>query len=263
MRGFRNGRAAVLIVGIATIFTISEGPAMADPLTIGAPPSLKGALTKILPMFEQEQGAAVQVVYQPSKTLRQQIEQGAAIDVFLAAGTADVEHLRGKGLLLNGGHRIYAQTSLVLVMPSDSPTTLVSFHDALPNRATRIALGDPRTSSLGEVTDQMLTKLGPAYRRHAHVLYAPHSGDIMQLLQTGKADVGLVYRIDTIHNGQVRISDETPLGTYVPVQFGQAVVSTCREGLRPVAERFSDFLMSPRIQKLLLQHGFEPVSAHG
>lgn len=261
--GFRNGNVAAVMIGIATVLMISGGPAMAEPLTVGAPPSLRGALNKILPMFEKEQGTAVHVVYQPSKTLRQQIEKGASIDVFLAAGTADVEHLQKKGLVLNGSPRIYAQTSLVLVMPSDSQTTLVSFHDALPNRTTRIALGDPRTSSLGEVTDRVLTKLDPAYKHRAHMLYAPHSEDIVNLLQTGKADVGLVYRVDTIHNGQVRISDETPLGTSISVQFGQAVVSTCREDLRPVAERFSDFLMTPRIQKLLLQHGFDSVSMNG
>lgn len=79
----------------------------------------------------------------------------------------------------------------------------------------------------------------------------------MNLIRTGKADVGLVYRVDSISNGQVRISDEAPIGTYVPIQFGQAVVSTCRPSLRSAAEKFSDFLMTPRIQKLLVKYGFD------
>ena len=254
---------AAILSGLAATVAIA-GYAQAESLTVGAPPSLRPVFSEILPMFEKEYGATVKVVYSPSKTLSRQIEKGAPIDVFLAAGIDEVDHLHKKGLTLNGGPRIYAQTSLVLVMSSDSPATLVSFHDALPDQSTRIALGDPRTSSLGDVTARALTKLNPTYKKsHSHIVHASHSEDIMDLIHTGKADVGLVYRVDAINGGQVRISDEAPVGTYMPVQFGHAVVWTCREKARGVAKEFSDFLMSPRIQKLLLNYGFDPVSFNG
>lgn len=78
----------------------------------------------------------------------------------------------------------------------------------------------------------------------------------MNLVHTGEADVGIVYRVDAINNGQVRIIDEAPAGTYTPVHFGVVVVSTCQKASLAVAEEFLDFLMSPRIQKLMLQYGF-------
>jgi molybdate transport system substrate-binding protein len=209
-------------------------------------------------MFEREHSAAVKIVYTPSKTLLRQIEKGAPIDVFLSAGVEEVEYLHKKGLTLNGRPRIYAQTSLVLVMSSDSLATMVSLHDALSSRTIRIALADPRTSSLGEVTARVLTTLYPTYKSRSNILYASHSEDIMELIRTGKADVGLVYRVDVFNNGHVRISDEDPIGTHVLIQFGQAVASTCRASLRSVAEQFSDFLMTPRIQKLLVKYGFDP-----
>ena len=251
--------AAVLSGLVGTIPT--GGYAQAEPLTVGAPPSLRAAFNEILPLFEKENGASVRIEYAPSKTLRQKIEKGAPIDVFVAAGVEEVELLHKKGLTLNGGPRIYAQTSLVLVMSADPSATLVSFHDALPNRTTRIALADPETSSLGVITARAITELNRTSRTRSHFLHAPHSEDVMNLIHTGKADVGLVYRVDAINGGQVRISDETPIGTYVPVQFGQAVVATCREASLPVAKQFSDFLMTPRIQKLLLKYGFDPVSS--
>jgi molybdate transport system substrate-binding protein len=248
---------AILSGLVGTIPT--SGYAQTETLTVGAPPSLRTAFNEILPLFEKEHGASVRIEYVPSKTLRRQIEKGVPIDVFLAAGIEEVELLHKKGLTLNGGPRIYAQTSLVLVMSADPSATLVSFHDALPNRTTRIALGDPQTSSLGAITARAIVKLNPMYKTRPHFLHAPHSEDIMNLIHTGKADVGLVYRVDAINGGQVRISDETPFGTYVPLQFGQAVVATCREASLPVAKQFSDFLMTPRIQKLLLKYGFDPV----
>ncbi|MEK7762800.1 MAG: molybdate ABC transporter substrate-binding protein [Nitrospirota bacterium] len=263
--GLRKMSAMLAIVGGLAVAVATVGYAQTEPLMVGAPPSLRPALTEILPMFEREYGASVSVVYRPSKTLSRQIEQGAPIDVFLAAGMDEVESLHKKGLTLNGGPRIYAQTSLALVMSTDSLATLVSFHDALPNRTTRIALGDPRTSSLGAVTAHALSKLHPMYldRSRSHILHAPHSEDILNLIHTGKADVGLVYRVDAINGGQVRISDEAPTGSYVPVQFGQTVVSTGRESARGIAKDFSDFLMTPRIQKLLLNYGFDAIASNG
>lgn len=214
-------------------------------------------LHEIVPLFEQGYRAAVSIVYTPSKTLLRQIEKGAPIDVFVSAGVEEVEHLHKKGLTLNGAPRILAQTSLVLVMSADSQTTFVSLGDALGNHATRIALGDPEMSYFGEVTARALSKVYPTYKSRAHILYAPHTEDILDLIRTDKADVGVVYRANVINSGDVRISDEIPLGRDMQIQFGQAVVSTCRASLRPVAEQFSDFLMTPRILRLLEKYGFD------
>jgi molybdate transport system substrate-binding protein len=144
-------------------------------------------------------------------------------------------------------------------MSSDSPSSLISLRDALSDRSLRIAFGDPQTSSLGDATARALAKVYPAYKKRPNIVYAQHSEDIMDLIRRGKADVGLVYRVDSINSGHVRISDEDPFGTLVSIQFGQAVASTCRAALRSVAEQFSSFLMSPRIQKLLVKYGFDSV----
>ena len=252
-------RPKILVAAFAGIIASMglSGPVGAESLTVGAPPSLRPAFSEILPMFEREYNAPIKIVYTPSKTLLHQIEKGAPIDVFLSAGKEEVEYLHKKGLTLNGPPRIYAQTSLVLVMSSDSPSSLVSLRDALSNRSLRIALGDPQTSSLGDATARALNKLFPGYKNRSNVFYAPHSEDIMEMIRTGKADVGLVYRVDSINSGHVRISDDDPFGTFVPIQFGQAVASTCRASLRSAAEQFSSFLLTSRIQKLLAKYGFD------
>lgn len=264
MIGLRRFSVAMAIVGGLAGAMATGQPAQAESLTIGATHSLKGAFQEILPMFEKEYGATVHVVYGPSQTLRREIEQGAPIDVFLPAGVEDVEKLHEKGLTRNGAPRVYAQTSLVLVMSAASLAIAVSLHDELPNRATRIALSDPQTSSLGAITARALTKFDPAYKTRFNLLYVQHSEDLAGLLHTGKADVGIVYRVDAIRNsGQVRIIDETPAGTYTPVRFAEAVVWTCRDEARHVAEEFVNFIASPRIQKLMLKYGFDPVPSKG
>jgi molybdenum ABC transporter, periplasmic molybdate-binding protein len=253
----RLSMAMVVLSGLGVV--VAEGPAQAETLTIGAAPSLRPVFNEILPMFEREYGASVRAVYGPSQTLRREIEQGAPIDVFLPAAVEELEKLQKKGLILNGGHQSYAQTSLVLVMSATSLATSVSFRDVLPNRTTRIAVGDPGTSALGEITARALTKLNPMYKSHYRLLHSQHSEDIVNLLHRGEADMGIVYRVDAINSGQVRIIDENPAGARVPIRFGVAVVSTCREASLDVAEEFLDFMGSPRIQKLLLKYGFDSV----
>ena len=244
------------LCGLGMIVGIGES-IRAEPLTIGAPPSVRAAFREIVPIFEQEYRVTVSIVYTPSKALLRQIEKGAPIDVFVGAGLEEVEYLQKKGLTLNGAPRILAQTSLVLVMSAESPASFVSLDDALTSRTTRMAFGDPEMSYLGEVTARTLAKVHPAYKSRTHILYAPHTEDILNLIRTGKADVGLVYRANVINSGDMRISDELPFGTDVRIPFGQAVVSTCRAPLRAVAEQFSDFLMTPRILRLLEKYGFD------
>ncbi|GJL55605.1 MAG: molybdate ABC transporter substrate-binding protein [Nitrospirales bacterium] len=260
MLGIRKfGIALAIIGGLASTMATGE-PAQAETLKIGAAPSLRAALQEIVPMFEKEYGATLQVVYGPSPILRRQIEQGAQIDLFLPAAVEEVEQLQNKKLTLNGGHRIYAQTSLVLVMSANSRVMPVSFHEALPSGTTRIALGDPNLSTLGKITARALTNLDPTYKNRPKLLYAQHAEDIVNLIHTGKADLGIIYRADAINNANVRIIDEAPAGMHIPVQLGQAVVWTCREASLNVAEEFFDFILSPRIQKLLLKYGFDSVS---
>ena len=254
--------ATALVAGFAGVIGLG-GPVQAETLTVAAGHSLKVPFQEILPIFEQEYGVTVHAVYGPSQTLRQQIEKGAAIDVFLPESVEEVERLHRKGLTLNGGPRVYTQTSLVLVMSTASQATSVSFHDVLPNRAIRVALVDPKTSALGEITARALTKLDPEYKNRSSLLHAEHSDDVVNLVGTGRADVGIVYRADAINSGQVRIIDETPTGRYTPVQFGQAVVWTCRNSSRNAAEDFFNFIMSARVQKLLLKYGFDSVPSNG
>jgi molybdate transport system substrate-binding protein len=263
MKGIRTfSMAGAIVLGLAGVAWTGD-PVHAEALTIGAAPSLRAAFDEILPLFEREYGATVRVVYGPSKTLHRQIERGDPIDVFLPEGVAEVEELQKKGLTLNGGLRTYAQTSLVLVMSTASPAASISFRDVLPNRETRIALGDPKTSALGEITARALTRLDPAYKHRSHLLHAQNSGDIVNLVHRGEADVGVVYRADAINSGHVRIIDEAPAGMHTPVRFGIAVVWTCRDTSLRVAEEFFDFITSPRVQKLLLKYGFDSVPSNG
>lgn len=251
---------ATLLVTLVVWMGVPGDAAQAELLAIAATPSLKPAFQEIIPMFERESGVKVRVEYGPSQVLRRQIEQGAPIDLFFPGSVDELEVLHRKGLTLDGAPRIYAQTSLVLVMSASSRALAVSLHDEHAIRTTRLVLGDPQTSALGAITSRALTMLDPAFKERFNTIYARQSDEVMHAVQDGNADVGIVFRVDAIGNGHVRIIDETPAGGHVTVRFGEAAVWTCREELRADAEQFSRYFASPRIQKVLLKYGFEPVA---
>lgn len=250
--------AITLIVG-GQVGLALGAQAFGEPLSLAAAPSLKVPFEEIVPLFEQEYGVPVRVQYGASHTLRRQIEQGASIDVFLPESSQELETLHQKGLTLLGGPREYAQSSLVLVMSSASAATAISFSDASANGALRVALVDPKASSVGVIAFRALKQIAPLLQHRPRFLPADHTDDVVRLVSAGHADVGVVYRVDAINSGQVRIIDEAPAGRAIPIVFTQSVVSTCRQASLHAAEQFVNFMSSPRIQKLLLKYGFDAV----
>src|SRR5262245_41782313 len=133
---------------------------------------------------------------------------------------------------------------MVVVMSSNSPATAISFGDASTNGAIRIAVVDPKASSVGAMAVKVLKQMDPLAQHHARLVPAHHTDEVLRLVSGGDADVGVVYRADAINSGQVRIIDEAPAGRSIPVVFGQAVVSTCRKDSLPAAEQFLNFMTS-------------------
>ncbi len=238
---------AMLVVG---------GIASAETLTVGASHTLKAAFQEIIPMFEREHGATVEVVYGPSSTLRRQIEQGAPIHVFLPETADDVARLERKGLTVHAKPRLYGRSPMVLVMSAASHSTPIAFHDS---RSLRIALPDPKSSPFGQMALRALPRSRTSYTKQATMLYGEHTHELMSWVETGKADLAVVSRADAIGNGQVRIIDEIAESEGGVLHFSEAIVWTCPEQSLTTAQQFLNFMASARIQRLLQKHGFDPL----
>lgn len=117
-----NNAIRLVILGAVALLTLTDMGARLSyaerpqTLTIAAANSLKDSLRVILPLFEKEQGnVEVRVVWGPSQSLRDQIQQGAPIDVFLPSSIEEIDALETKGLTLPGTKHVYAETALVLI----------------------------------------------------------------------------------------------------------------------------------------------------
>lgn len=253
--------AILLFLGVAATSIGTAPPAHAEQsetLTIAAANSLKDALRKIVPLFEADhRGLNVRIVYGPSQSLRDQIEQGAPVDVFLPSLHEEVDQLDHKGLVITGTKRVYAGTALVLVTGATLPAPIMSINDLKTIPVRRIAVGDPKTSSVGKVAAQFLKYSQLDQLLRSQYVYGEHSRAVLDLVAKGEAEVGVVYRTDAVSNPNVRILDTAPVGSHTPIRYGVAVVWTSRNVER--GHEFIEFLVTPQIQALLQEHGFDRV----
>lgn len=253
------GLAFLLSALIGTGWDIAPAQAQPETLTIAAANSLKDALRKVLPLFEAEHREInVRVIYGPSQTLRNQIEQGAPVDIFLPSLFEEIDQLDKKGLVIQGTTRAYAGTSLVLITGTALPAPIGSIHDLETVPVRRIAVGDPKTSSVGKVAAQFLKHSNLEPRLKSQYVFGEHSRAVLDLVAKGEAEIGVVYRTDAVSNTKVRVLDTAPVESHTPVRYGVAAVWTAKNVSG--AGDFIEFLLTPQIQALLQQYGFDRVS---
>ena len=246
-----------MLIGITGM--VPSAQAQPETLTIAAANSLKDALRKVLPRFEADHpGINVRVIYGPSQSLRKQIEEGAPVDIFLPSLFDEIDQLETKGLIIQGTKRAFAGTSLVLITGVTLPAPVGTIHDLETVPVRRIAIGDPKTSSVGKVAAQFLkySKLEPKLK--SQYVFGEHSRAVLDLVAKGEAEVGVVYRTDAVSNDKVRILDTAPVESHTPVRYGVAAVWTAQNVSG--AGDFIEFLLAPQTQALFQEYGFDRVT---
>lgn len=226
-----------------------------ETLTIAAANSLREVLHNILPQFEAHHPhISLRIVYGPSQTLRDQIRQGAPVDVFLPSLLEEVEVLERMGLLIPGTKKVYAQTTLVVVTNAVPTTAIENLQDLQTKPIRRLAVGDPKTSSLGKVTAQFLEWMHAEHHGKFRYVYGEHSKAVLDRVTQGEAELGIVYRTDVGAHTHIRIIDTLPFESHHPIRYGAATVWTARN--LSGAQAFIDFLVSGSVQTELERYGF-------
>src|SRR4029079_13939455 len=119
-------------------------------VTVSVAASLQNAMSGIASRFERSHPAAkLSFNFGGSGTLEQQIEQGAPVDVFIAAAPKSLDTLSARGLILQDTRRDLVRNQVVLIVPRNSAAPS-SFADLSGNAVKLIALGDPASVPAGD-----------------------------------------------------------------------------------------------------------------
>lgn len=235
-----------------------KGP---ERLLVSAAASLADAATQLATAFQEHNpGVQVQVNFGSSGALRQQIENGAPVDVLIAASAADMAALIQSSHIAQDDVRIIARNTLTLIAPKDAPSETESGWASLISPAVkRIAIGNPDHVPAGRYAKQVLEWSDAWEAVRTKLVYAEDVRQALRFVESGAVDAGVVYHTDAVRSSHIRLLAPAPLGSHDEIVYPAAVTAPrARSRRRELAARFLDFVSGPDGVAILAHYGFEP-----
>ena len=231
-------------------------PANAGELLVSSAVSLKEAVEAAGRRFQGDRtGLLLRYNFGASGELRQQIEGGAPVDVFLSAGQSEMDALERKGFLVAGSRRVLARNSLLVIVPVGSTISLSRPSDLLRHEVGRLAVGNPKTVPAGQYAEECLRTLNLWEALRPRLVLGENVRQVLEYVARGEADAGVVYATDiAAHGERVREALRPPPESHRPIVYPAAVVA--ESGAPQVAAAFVDFLVAPEGQAILARRGF-------
>lgn len=248
--------AAALVLVVAGCGSSSGPPSTtaststsAQTLTVFAAASLKNTFTTLGRQFESSHaGTKVTFNFAGSADLVTQLQQGAPADVFAAADTKNMAKATGDNLV-DGTPVDFASNSLEIAVPPDNPAKVASFQD-LAKADVKVVVCAPEVPC-GSAAQKIETATG--------IVLAPVSEessvtDVMNKVQTGEADAGLVYVSDVQGAGDkvkgVPFSESKEAVNQYPI------ASLTGRSNPDLAREFIELVTGPQGQQVLADAGF-------
>jgi len=224
-------------------------------LTVAAAASLHEVVTELDSLYHAEHpDVAVRATFGASGALRQQVEQGAPVDVFISASERHVDALQRAGKVDPRSRRVFAGNELVVVAPAGAGTAIHGFRDLASPGVRRVALGAAASVPAGEYAEQVLRALGIADVVARKAVYAQNVRQVLAYVERGEVDAGIVYRTDAGASRGVRIDATAPPGSHEPITYPLVLVS--RRPHADDARAYAAFLLGPRGREVLARRGF-------
>lgn len=244
----RLARTLLLALWLAAL------PAAAQQITVAAATSLGEALREIGPLFEAARpGATLRLEFAASGVLLQQLEHGAAVDVFISADEDTLARGIQRKLLEADSRRVVAANTLVLIRPLHGAPALLTLLDLQRAEVQRIAVGKPASVPAGRYTQQALVAARLWESLRARIVLADNVREVLDDVASGEAEAGFVYASEAaLRPDQVQVV--LTVGGHVPIRYPAAVVTASRQ--KALAREFIAFLATPPAQAALARRGF-------
>jgi molybdate transport system substrate-binding protein len=229
-------------------------PASADPLRVAAAANLQKVFTEaLLPAFQKKTGVEVIPTFGATKALATQIENGAPIDVFVAADTVTVDKLASERLLVLSTVHPYVIGQLVLWSRKDAPRHPSRVEDLADGGYAKIAIANPKTAPYGLAAQQAFAKAGLAASVMPRFVQAENIGQALQFAQSGNADVALTA-LSLVIEDKIDPYVIVPESLHDPITQSLGLVKTTTQTTQ--ALQFIEFLLSKDAAKVWKRYGY-------
>ncbi|KJH72210.1 hypothetical protein UH38_08180 [Aliterella atlantica CENA595] len=238
------------------IFLISCNPIVnkSSNLTVSAAASLQQVMTEIQQAYIATQ-PNVRIIYNfgSSGSLQQQIEQGANVDIFISAGTQQMNALADKGLIIADTRKNLLTNQIVLIVPKGNQG-ISGFQDLASDRITKVAIGEPNSVPVGKYAKEVLTRFKIFEQVENKLIFAKDTRQVLNYVETENVDAGVVYLTDAKSSNLVDIVATASNSFHSPVVYPIAVIKNSKNTI--AAKDFIQFLDSKAARSIYNKYGF-------
>ncbi|MBU5434032.1 molybdate ABC transporter substrate-binding protein [Pseudoflavonifractor sp. MSJ-37] len=233
----------------------SEAPA-GDPveLTVFAAASMEASLTKIADLYKDvAPNVTLTYNFDSSGTLKTQIQEGAACDLFISAGQKQMNALDaadttgtnedGQDLVYSDTRIDLVQNKVVLAVPDDNTKDIQSFSDLATDKLNLVCLGNDDVP-VGSYSLDILKSLDidiTELENAGKVTYASNVSEVATQVKEGAVDCGIIYATDA-NTYELTVVDEATGDMCKKVIYPAAVMKSGAEASKEAAEDFLTYL---------------------
>jgi molybdenum ABC transporter molybdate-binding protein len=185
---------------------LSEPPESSSSVVhVAAAASLENVLHCLLADFAvHEPAVSVRTICGASDELADHILSGVHVDLFLSAADGPLDRLHSAGILSEQARIPLGANRLAAITSSSSIAKLSGPRALLRESVRSIAMADP-SCPLGHYTRTYLEPLGLWNAVRQRALFLDNPRVVLAAVESGQADVGLVYRSDVGATAHCRI----------------------------------------------------------
>lgn len=254
----------------ALVFVLSSCSSIQTPLptapqvnlTIYGASSLRAVLSKAQTEYAAANpGTTLTISTDSSAALETKIEQGAPMDVFLSADTANPQKLVDEGLAV-GRVTKFAGNLLTVITPMGNPAGITSPADLAKSGVKVIAAGE--TVPITKYANELVANLSkqPGYPTDFVAGYTANIvsrqdnvAALVAQIELGEGDAGIVYVTDARTSTRV-VTISVPNDANVPATYSGVVVKGSLNAT--AAQAFLTWIAGPDGQTILASFGFLP-----
>lgn len=242
-------RLSLLVVASLVVASCGSDQESAGEVLVSAAASLTDLFTEMEESYESEHpGVDVIVNFGGSPALREQIIQGAPVDVFASADLANMEALVERNLV-GGEPQVFASNQLQIAVPSGNPGGVSGVSD-FGDDALLVGLCAEEVPC-GRLAREVLANAGVMAAVDSN---EPDVRALLTKIELGELDLGIVYVTDVMASeGSVEgiaIPDEVNVATEYPI----AVLSDAPNS--DLADDFVSWVTSDDGAAIVAEYGF-------
>ncbi|MDY3984934.1 molybdate ABC transporter substrate-binding protein [Dysosmobacter sp.] len=249
--------------------TQTEAPAEETELIVFAAASMTETLTELKAVYEEAHpGVTITYNFDSSGTLKSQIQEGAACDLFISAGqkqmnqmdiTASAE-VNTEGLdIVDTDTRVdLLENRVTLVVPEGNPKNINSFDDlaaALESGDVLLCMGNSDVP-VGQYTQKILAWYGldeTALANAGRITYGTNVKEVTTQVSEASVDCGVIYCTDAF-SANLTVVDSATAEMCGQVIYPAAVLKTAENP--EAAQEFLDFLQTDEAMAVFAAVGF-------